>query len=114
MVYAVNDEAVESIRETAGKLFSANQTMLDMADKMSRAITIKENSLGPHYNSIEEVIQYIRDLVNSSGDTVLELCSALTDLAQQYQDIIDCDIFAGIGGTDEDEGHKPQTKVKKR
>ena len=113
MIYAVNSEGVEKIKETAGKLFSANQTMLEIADKMSRAIASAENSLGPHYNSIEDVIQHIRDLVNSSGDSVLELSSALIDLAQNYQDIIDYNLFADIDGTGEDGGHEPRQKVKK-
>ena len=114
MVYSVTPEGVEGLRTLSTNLRKRTEMILKTADQMTRVVSIKEKSLGPHAASIIEVTENIRSVVNNTGDSVDGITGEIDELVVAYQDIIDNNLFEQMFDDDDQGNRNPPQKVYKK
>ncbi|MBQ8791494.1 MAG: hypothetical protein IJZ51_09300 [Ruminiclostridium sp.] len=97
-VYAVNDEGVTALNNTANSLVEESGKLAKECDVAISVAEEKRETLGPHVGSLIEALEAIKDEIDNDSEAIKEVASKIKDVADEYQEIIDEDNFAGVAG----------------
>lgn len=86
--YKVSPEGVECLHGAANNLYQGLQIIEQDTETLSGIVSSNSGGLGPHEDKILEVIEQLRNTVKVANDPVIEICGALDDLADEYEEII--------------------------
>lgn len=106
--FTVSDEGIVAIKWLAASIFATNETIKKDCAVMCQITEENSSGTGPHAKSIFQVVKEIAETAKSADDPIGDICTALDDLAEVYQDVLDNDIYAGSGNN----GTSPATRTK--
>ena len=95
MKYAVNEEGVATLRAMAQRITESAGKVVTAADAMEVAFDENAQGLGPHADSIRQMLEQIAQEEKEMEEPVEELSEIITDLADSYQDIMGNDRYQG-------------------
>jgi len=93
-----NEPGVASLKKFASDLRESGENIRNEVRNLQNVVDQYQAKLGPHADSIKNCIEVIQGEVNKSIEPTNSLAESLDSLANDYQEFIDDDIFAGIGG----------------
>jgi methyl-accepting chemotaxis protein len=98
MKYAVNPEGVSSLKRLSQNLNDNSEKISKSTDSLQD--TYEENSanLGPHSNTIAQIIEEIKQTASEASGPVTELSDRVSEIAEAYQDIIDTPLNVNRSG----------------
>ena len=97
MGYAVNEEGVVALKALAGRLQESIASISRASDALESAMEANRQGLGPHAASVASLIADTRQAHQDACSPILELSGKVGDLANDYQEFIDMNRFAGGG-----------------
>ncbi|MBE6988486.1 MAG: hypothetical protein E7432_06920 [Ruminococcaceae bacterium] len=95
--YAASEEGILAIKTMAAAIVSAGEKITELTGALQTVIDDNPNTLGPHVNSLEGVIQAIDKEIKDATEPINGISDALEDIADVYQDIVDDNKIAGVG-----------------
>ena len=93
--YSPTPEGVEALRGLSDGL-EASIEMISSAVDFLQGTVEGQRGLGPHADSITEIIDQIRRTIKLAQAPIEDLCIRVKDVADAYQEIIDYDPFRGL------------------
>ena len=97
MKYAVSPEGVAELKKMSAAIVSSAESIKTLTGALEAAAGDHANLLGPHYASLEQVIEEIRSAEEAAVEPVNGLSDMLNEVAEGYQEVIDSDPFSGAG-----------------
>ena len=98
MRYKADQEGVLALKTMSAAIFSSTEQLLGLTGALQTCVDSHRGYLGPHEKSLEDVIESIETTVKKSTGPINEISEMLNDIADAYQEIVDDDQFAGMGG----------------
>lgn len=87
-IYAVNQEGIMALKTMSAAIISSCESIEQDAASLLRAAQDRENTLGPHYKDIEEVVKTIQSAVNDAKEPATGISQRLNKVAEGYANII--------------------------
>lgn len=96
--YAVNEEGVMALKTMSAAIVSASEQITALANALRTCADEHADTLGPHKESIDSVIEDIEAAEKAATDPVNGISDMLNEVADAYQDIIGDDRIKSSGG----------------
>lgn len=110
-VVACTPPGVEYLKNVVGILNSSKDDFTRIANNLFSVADDNAKLLGPHLKEIREILQILRDALNGSSESIIDLSSKVSQLIVTYEEIIGMDLYVD----DSDSGDPPPpVKVKRR
>lgn len=94
-IFQPNPEGIEALRNLSSGLEENLDRIKSAADSLRSSVD-GQAGLGPHTDSISDIIDSINTAILHAQDPVHDLCSRVNEVADAYQDVVDNDPFSGI------------------
>lgn len=108
MTYSVNEEGVAALRTLANMLTTSLAEITAENAKLLECLDDTRGGLGPHAQSILELVKYVNEVVKCAQEPIESLAEIVSDVADGYEEIIGTDYY---GDADDDAGHGQPVKV---
>lgn len=88
MAFQVNEEAVSLMRELEKKIPGSVEGLLQANREVLNCYENVKETVGPHTQEIEEIVQDINRIIKQSSDSINEIPARLESLAERCEEII--------------------------
>jgi len=95
--YTVSPEGVSALNKAAEDINSAIEDLPSESDKLAGEVQDYSGRIGPHESSITNVLESIGQTIKKGADSAGNVAAVLKDVADTYQEIIDEDLYSGLG-----------------
>ncbi|MBR4878567.1 MAG: hypothetical protein IKU13_01890 [Clostridia bacterium] len=95
--YAVSQEGILALKTMSAAIVSSSEKIKELTGTLQTVIDDNPNTLGPHRNQLEEVIQAIDKEVKAATEPISGISNSLNKLADAYQEIIDDELGVDTG-----------------
>lgn len=97
MKYAVNEQGVQALQQLAAKLPEEAEKIKNAVTSLQSAFDENQAGLGPHDNSIENILEEMNQIEASVSDPVRKVSDILNDIADSYQNLIETNGYDSVG-----------------
>ena len=97
MVFQVNTESVQALKEYAQKINEGVDDIKTETDRMASITDQYQGKIGPHASDIKSALDTIKGAVLRGTVPANEIADKLEDLAAGYQDVIDSNYYGNSG-----------------
>jgi methyl-accepting chemotaxis protein len=96
--FAINEEGVAALKQLSADLTENIEKIVKATSGLENTCESCRSDLGPHVESLSEVIEEVREISSRAADPIESLSEKALEYAQDFEEIIANDRFKGISG----------------